>query len=31
MRDLTIDFSRDSTPTGTTVRFRLPVADRAPA
>ena len=31
MRDLTIDFSRDSTPTGTTVRFRLPVVDRAPA
>ncbi len=24
MRDLTIDFSRDSTPTGTTIRFRLP-------
>src|SRR4029077_16376044 len=31
MRDLTIDFSRDSTPTGTTVRFRLPVVDRAPS
>ena len=31
MRDLTIDFSRDSTPTGTTVRFRLPLAHRAPA
>jgi PAS domain S-box-containing protein len=28
MRELTIDFSRDSTPTGTTVRFRLPVIDR---
>ena len=30
MRELTIDFSRESTPTGTTVRFRLPVADRRP-
>jgi PAS domain S-box-containing protein len=30
MRDLTIDFTRDSTPTGTTVRFRLPVVDREP-
>jgi anti-sigma regulatory factor (Ser/Thr protein kinase) len=29
MRDLTIDFTRDSTPQGTTVRFRLPLADRA--
>jgi anti-sigma regulatory factor (Ser/Thr protein kinase) len=29
MRDLTIDFSRDSTPTGTTVRFRVPVRDGA--
>jgi PAS domain S-box-containing protein len=28
MRDLTIDFSRDSTPTGTTVRFRVPAIDR---
>ena len=25
MRDLTVGFTRDSTPTGTTVRFRLPV------
>jgi anti-sigma regulatory factor (Ser/Thr protein kinase) len=31
MRNLTLDFSRDSTPAGTTVRFRLPVADGAPA
>jgi PAS domain S-box-containing protein len=30
MRDLTTDFSRDSTPTGTTVRFRLPTADTQP-
>jgi hypothetical protein len=29
MRDLTIDFTRDSTSQGTTVRFRLPLADRA--
>ena len=28
MRDLTLDFSRDSTSTGTTVRFWLPIADR---
>ena len=27
MRDLTCDFRRDSTPTGTTVRFRLPIVD----
>ena len=31
MRELTTDFSRESTPTGTTVRFRLPVIDRAPS
>ena len=31
MRELTIDFSRESTPTGTTVRFRLPVIDRTPS
>ena len=30
MRELTIDFSRESTPTGTTVRFRLPVIDCPP-
>ena len=30
MRELTTDFSRESTPTGTTVRFRLPVIDRKP-
>jgi PAS domain S-box-containing protein len=30
MRELTIDFSRESTPTGTTVRFRLPVIERPP-
>ncbi|HEY4348746.1 MAG TPA: PAS domain S-box protein [Gaiellaceae bacterium] len=29
MRDLTLDFSRDSTPIGTTVRFRLPLTDQA--
>ncbi len=27
MRDLTTDFSRDSTPIGTTVRFRLQMID----
>jgi anti-sigma regulatory factor (Ser/Thr protein kinase) len=31
MRKLTLDFSRESTPTGTTVRFRLPMVDRPPA
>jgi PAS domain S-box-containing protein len=31
MRDIGIEFSRNSTSTGTTVRFRLPVVDRAPA
>lgn len=31
MRGLTVDFTRDSTEAGTTVRFRLPMADRAPA
>jgi PAS domain S-box-containing protein len=28
MRELTVDFTRDSTPSGTTVSFRLPIADR---
>jgi PAS domain S-box-containing protein len=28
MRSLTIDFSRDASPAGTTVRFRLPLIDR---
>ena len=31
MRDLTADFSRDSNATGTTVRFRAPMNDPAPA
>ena len=29
MREFTVDFTRDSTPLGTTVSFRLPIADRA--
>jgi PAS domain S-box-containing protein len=29
MRQLTVDFRRDSTPRGTTIRFRLPMADAA--
>ncbi len=31
MRGLTLDFSRESTPAGTTVRFRLPLLDRPAA
>ncbi len=31
MRELTVDFSRESTPAGTTVRFRLPIGERSSA